>query len=116
MVYTNGAVLVDIGEVMEKVLCAGEGTPGTGRTIWLGNPLMRLTRGGEVTVKVLVEGDGDPAREPARGVAARVNVLCAGEGRNRSVVGLGVAEEEGMVMGGGGNWDRHRDPSVIPVA
>ncbi len=29
MVYTNGAVLVDIGEVMENVLCAGEGTPGT---------------------------------------------------------------------------------------
>ncbi len=75
----------------------------------------RVLRRGEVTVKVLVEGDGDPEREPARGVAATVNVLCAGEGRNRSVVGLGVAEE-GMVMGGGGNWDRHRDPSVIPVA
>jgi hypothetical protein len=40
-----------------------------------------------------------------------VKVLRAGEGRKRSTVGL-----EGIIMGGGGNWERHSDPSEIPVA
>ena len=40
-----------------------------------------------------------------------VKVLCEGEGKERSAAGL-----DGNVTGGGGNWERFKDPSVIPVA
>ena len=102
----NGAMLADTGEVTEKVLCAGEGRPcskaGTGRAIGLADPLMGLSCGGDVTVKVLFAGDDCPwsVLGPERWGAVTVKVLRAGEGRNRSVVGLAL---EGMVVGGGGN-------------
>ena len=47
-----------------------------------------------------------------RGGTGTVKVLSDGEGRKRSTTGL----EEGNVAGGGGNWDKFKDPSEIPVA
>jgi hypothetical protein len=102
----NGAMLAYAGEETVKVLCAGEGGPcsktGLGRPIGLADPLVGLSCGGSMTVKVLFAGDicSWYVLGPGGWDAVTAKVLRAGEGKKRSVVGLAL---EGMVVGGGGN-------------